>query len=131
MSKDVQNSLLEAINIMVSQNINNMQYTSSNTGIVKSVGAFDCMVEINGEEYKCSLMEHLHDWIQEDDIVIIQDLYNNGLKRMVLGKVGTTRPTSFTVYDTEKGRAISGVEMLVDDETDTVLKDIILYTDEE
>ena len=121
MDTDVQNSILNAIDIMVKQGVSNIKLTSSTVGLVKKVSGFECVVEIANSEYKCVLMEHLHDWIDVDDIVIIQDLYNDNTKKAVIGKIGTTRTTSFTIYDTQKQKSISGVDALFDEETGTRL----------
>lgn len=126
LDKDLQDSILRAVNILVRQGISQMNYTSSNIGIVRSVQGFECVVEIQGSELSCVLMEHLQDWIQNDDIVIVQDLYNDNSKKAVIGKIGTSRPTSFTIFDTEKGKSVSGVEQLFDEEKkqelDTILE---------
>lgn len=125
MEKAVQESLVEAIDILVDKRLNQTKYTSSNYGIVKSVKGFDCSVEMQGDEVACILMEHLHDWIQKDDIVIVQDLYNDSVKKAVIGKVGSTRKTSFTIYDTKKGGGVSGVEQVYDDKKEEEV-DVIL-----
>lgn len=117
MATQIQNKILEAVDIIVKENINNAKYTSSNVGIVKSVNGFDCIVEIQDNEYSCILMEHLHDWIQEDDIVIVQDLYNNNSKRTVIGKIGSSRPVSLTFEDSNIKKGISGVDAVIDEET--------------
>lgn len=117
MEKDLQESLVEAINILVKESLNQTKYTASNVGIVKSAKGFDCVVEIQGDELTCVLMEHLHDWVHTDDIVIVQDLYNDNTKKAVIGKVGTSRNTSFTTFDTVKQKSISGVEQLYDEST--------------
>lgn len=114
---NVQDSLLKAIDIVVNDQIKNTKFTVSNIGQVKSVAGFDCVVELAGSEYNCILPEHLHDWIQEDDIVVVQDLYSDNIKKIVVGKIGTSRPTSFTIYDTDAHRSVSGVEQLHDTET--------------
>lgn len=124
-STNLQNSLINAINILVKESINQTKFTSSNIGLVKFVKGFDCTVEIQGDEISCTLMEHLHDWIDVDDIVIVQDLYNNNIKKAVIGKVGTTRPISFTIFDENKGKSVSGVEHLYDKSTDEKV-DIVL-----
>lgn len=129
MDKNLQDSLLEAINILVREQVKSTKYTASNYGIVKSVKGFDCIVDIQGNELKCVLMEHLHDWIQVDDIVIVQDLYNDNTKKAVIGKVGTSRPTSFTIYDSNKEKAVSGVEELYDESTGEFI-DVILEVEE-
>lgn len=126
LDKDLQDSLLRTVNILVKQGISQTKYTSSNIGIVKSAKGFDCVVDIQGNELSCVLMEHLQDWIQADDIVIVQDLYNDSSKKAVIGKIGTSRSTSFTIFDTEKGKSVSGVEQLYDEskgeEVDTILE---------
>lgn len=116
MDKNLQESILDAVNILVKENIRQAKFTTSNIGIVKSVNSSDCTVEVQGNELTCILMEHLEDWIDVDDIVIVHDLYNDNTKKAVMGKVGTTRPTSFTMYDTDKGKAVSGVEQVFDEE---------------
>lgn len=118
MDANLQNSLIDAINIIVKENINQTKYTSSNVGLVKSVKGFDCIVEMQDSEVSCTLMEHLHDWVDVDDIVIVQDLYNNNIKRAVIGKVGTSRPVSLTIFDDNKGKSVSGVEHLYDQSED-------------
>ncbi len=117
MDKSIQDSLIDAIDILVKERVNSTKYTASNLGLVRSVKGFDCSVEVQGNVLSCVLMEHLHDWVQVDDIVIVQDLYNDNTKKAVIGKVGTSRPTSFTVYDDAKGKAVSGVEELYDEST--------------
>lgn len=125
MDKNLQDSLLDAIDILVKERVNSTNYTSSNIGKVLSVKGFECTVDIQDNELQCVLMEHLHDWVHEDDIVIVQDLYNDRKKKAVIGKVGTSRPTSFTIYDENKGKAVSGVEQLHDESTGTEV-DVIL-----
>lgn len=129
MDKNIQASILKAIDIVVSKNIKETKYTASNVGLVRTVSGFDCTVEVQGSELSCVLMEHLHDWIQEDDIVIIQDLYNDNTKKAVIGKIGTSRPTSFTIYDDQKGKSVSGVEQLYDTTTNEEVN-VILQVDD-
>ncbi|WP_186318589.1 hypothetical protein [Bacillus pumilus] len=124
MDKSLQDSLVEAINILIKEGLDTTKYTSSNIGLVKSVKGFGCVAEVQGNDVDCVLMEHLHDWIQKDDIVIVQDLYNDNQKKAVIGKIGTSRPDSFTILDTDKGKSVSGVEQLYDESTGEV--DVIL-----
>ncbi|MDY7043701.1 hypothetical protein RVS70_05730 [Virgibacillus sp. M23] len=125
MDKSLQDSILKSIDILVKENIKNTKYTASNVGLVKSIAGFDCTVEIQGVELSCILFEHLHDWIQVDDIVIVQDLYNDSSKKTIVGKIGTSRPTSFTIFDTEKGRSISGVEQVYDTSNNEVVDAVL------
>lgn len=128
MEQDIQKSILDAINILVKDKVDKAKYTSSNLGIVKSVKGFDCVVDVQGNELSCVLMEHLHDWIQVDDIVIVQDLYNDNTKKAVIGKIGTSRPTSFTIEDSSIKKGVSGVEQLYDESTGKEV-DVILEVD--
>ncbi|MEX3625173.1 hypothetical protein [Viridibacillus arvi] len=110
MDKSIQDSLLEAIDIMVSDSVKKTKYTSSTIGKVKSITLPDCIVSLPDNEITCVIPEHLHDWIQKDDIVIVQDLYNDNTKKAVVGKVGSSRPVSLVMYDVELGRGVSGVD---------------------
>jgi hypothetical protein len=87
---DVQKSLIEAIDILVKETIKNTEYTSSYIGKVKSIYGFDCIVEIFGDETQCKLVEHLHTLIKVGDIVLVQDLYNDNVKKFIVSKVGET-----------------------------------------
>jgi hypothetical protein len=91
MSDDVQKSLIEAIEILLDEAIRNTKYTSSNIGLVKEVNNFECTVEIFGSDTKCRLAEHLHTLIKVGDIVVVQDLYNNNIKKFIVSKVGETQ----------------------------------------
>ena len=60
--------------------------------------------------------EHLHSWIQKDDIVVIQDLYGDGSKKVVTGKTGSRNTSpSLVFYDDETNMNISGVEVVYDE----------------
>lgn len=91
--------------------------TSSKIGYVTDdPKGFSCKVSINGLEIECQLPEHLHSWIQKNDVVIIQDLYGDGSKKIVTGKTGSrnTDP-SLVFYDEEIGRNVSGVDIVYDE----------------
>ena len=126
MDKSLQDSLLEAINIMVTDSIKRTKYTSSSIGKVKQVKLPDCVVTLANNEVTCVLPEHLHDWIQKDDIVIVQDLYNDNTKKAVVGKVGSSRPVSFVMFDESKGKSVSGVDTTEDPSTGKIDDDIVL-----
>ncbi|HDR8454042.1 TPA: hypothetical protein QC364_000841 [Bacillus cereus] len=126
MDKSIQDSLLDAIDIMVSERIKKMNYTSSSIGKVISVSLPNCVVKLADNEISCTLPEHLHDWVQKDDVVIIQDLYNDNTKKAVIGKVGSSRPTSFVMYDQDIGKGVSGVDVTEDPSTGKISDDVIL-----
>lgn len=88
MSNDVQKSLIDAIEILVDAQLKNTEYTSSHIGLVKEVNGFDATVEILGSDTRCKLAEHLHTLIQVNDIVLVQDLYNNNVKKFIVSKIG-------------------------------------------
>ncbi len=87
MSKDIQDKLISAIEVVVDGMIKNVDYTTSNIGVVKKVDVFDCVVEISGGEYECKLPRHLHTYVKEKDIVVVQDLHNNNSKRFIIAKL--------------------------------------------
>lgn len=126
MDRTVQDSLLEAIEIMVTDSIQRTKYTSSAIGKVKSVHLPECIVSLPDNDVTCLLPEHLHDWVQKDDVVIIQDLYNDNTKKAVVGKVGSSRPVSFVMFDEEKKRNVSGVDVTEDSVTGLIDEDVIL-----
>jgi len=125
MDKAVQDSLLEAINIIVSDSIKKTKYTSSSIGKVKSVALPDCVVSLVNNDVTCVLPEHLHDWIQKGDIVIIQDLYNDNTKKAVVGKVGSPT-TAFVMSNEAIGKNVSGVVVTENIGTGEINDDIIL-----
>lgn len=85
---DVQKSLIDAIEILIDEEIKKTEYTSSYIGKVKEVKGFDCIVEIFGNRTQCKLVEHLHLLIKVNDIVLVQDLQNNGVNKFIVCKVG-------------------------------------------
>lgn len=91
--------------------------TSSKIGYVtEDPRGFECIVSINGQEIDCQIPEHLHSWIQKDDVVIIQDLYGDGSKKVVTGKTGSRNADpSLVFHDEESGRNISGVDIIYDE----------------
>ncbi|KEK23934.1 hypothetical protein [Bacillus gaemokensis] len=90
MKKSVQDSLLEAIDIIVGEKLSKTSYTSSHVGKVKKVNGFDCTVEVYGSDTECKLLEHMHTQIKVGDIVVVQDLYNDNTHKFVQCKIGET-----------------------------------------
>lgn len=114
----MQNAMFDAISKVVDVKMGTMSTTGSTIGVVSSepIG-FTCNVKINDEEFECTIPEHLHPWIQKDDIVIIQDLYSNGQKRIVTGKTGQLQQSpSLVFYDPKQKKNTSGVDGLFDSE---------------
>lgn len=97
--------------------VKNSKTTSSKIGyVVEDPSGFDCTVHIDGQDVSCTLTEHLHSWIQKDDVVIVQDLYGDGRNRIVTGKTGSrnTAP-SIVFHDEGTGKNISGVDVIHDE----------------
>ena len=115
---DLQRDIVNAIKIVVNGELSKNTHTSSLIGIIKDepIG-FDCVVTINGQDMDCQLPEHLHTWIQKNDIVIVQDLYGNGSKKVVTGKTGSVNPSpSLVFHDEALGKNISGRDMVFDEQ---------------
>lgn len=114
---DIQRSLVEAVEIVVDSKLDKVSTTSSQFGIiVEDPNGFDCKVKIGSDIFSCQLPEHLHTWIQKNDIVIVQDLYGNGSKKIVTGKTGSVNQSpSLVFHDEESGKLIGGVDMVFDE----------------
>lgn len=115
--QDNQIKLLEAMDKLVQDRIGKFNSPKNQIGIVEinPIG-YKCLVKIKGEIIECHLPEHLHTWIQKDDIVMVQDVYGDGTLLMVEYKTGETQelPT-IVVYDETLGKNVSGVDMVVDE----------------
>lgn len=114
---DIQKGIIEAIKTVVESELGSSTTTSSKIGyVVENPSGYDCIVAIGGQNYSCQIPEHLHSWVQKDDVVIIQDLYGDGVKRVVTGKTGSRNSApSLVFYDEEKERNVSGVDIIVDE----------------
>lgn len=113
----MQRNIIGAMQELIKVELGKQQSTSSKIGfVVKDPKGFQCTVSINGQEIDCQLPEHLHSWIQKDDVVIIQDLYGDGSKKVVTGKTGARHSApSLVFFDEESGRNISGVDIVHDE----------------
>lgn len=114
---DMQKNIISAIQEITRAEIGKKSTTSSKIGyVVDDPSGFDCKVSIGGQVVSCQLPEHLHSWVQKDDVVIIQDLYGDGSRKVVTGKTGSrnTEP-SLVFHDEESGRNISGVDVVHDE----------------
>jgi len=109
-------AFVESMKLIANKEINKTQTTSSQVGVV--VGdpqGFDAVVRIGTSEYNVELPEHLHDWIGENDVVIVQDLFGNGNKMTIMGSLGSTKDTNLVVEDAAKGKLVGGVTKLEGD----------------
>lgn len=114
---EAQKLILDAINEVVNYKVAGIQTTSSTFGLVVDMPVgYEATVQIMGQNYECQLPEHLHSWIQKGDIVIVQDMLNDGQKRIITGKVGSKQESPSLVFeDTKSGRLVSGVEGIFDE----------------
>lgn len=113
---EIQKQIFDSIQSAIDSRIGGLNTTNSTIGIVEETpNGFDCKVILNGDSITCSLPEHLHSWIQKDDVVIVQDLYNNSQNRVVIGKTGqVSKSPSLVFEDKEKEKLVSGVDGIFD-----------------
>lgn len=119
-TSQIQKMLADSISKAVDIKLSSFQTTNSTVGLVldEPIG-FECTVKVGVNEYLCSIPEHLHSWIQKDDVVIIQDLYNDGRKRMIIGKTGQVQKSPSLVFaDPETDKNMSGVDGIFDEKGD-------------
>ena len=119
---EAQKILIDSIQNIVDASINRINTTNSVLGVVveRPLG-YDAIVEMNGERFSCLLPENLHSWIQKNDIVIVQDLYNDGRKLVITGKTGVRQETPSLVFeDEQQGKLISGVDAIFDENDELI-----------
>lgn len=108
---EIQKQIFDSIQNAVDSRISELNTTNSTVGIVEETPqGFDCKVILNGNSVMCSLPEHLHSWVQKDDVVIVQDLYNNNQNRVVVGKTGQVSKSPSLVFEDSSGKLASGVD---------------------
>lgn len=108
--KEIQESLLKGVEIMVDSKFSNYQLPKNLIGkVVENPNGYDCSVSIFETIYTCTLPEHLHDWLSKDDMVIVQDIYGDGSNMIIIGSHGSTRKQTLTINDENKGKLVSGV----------------------
>lgn len=120
MSKaDLQDKIIETIESIVNHRINEYSTPQNKIGVVvEEPDGFDCDVKIGLEVTTCLLPEHLQTWIQKGDVVLIQDLYGDGVRFTITGKTGSTMETPQLVFsDQESNKNISGVDGIFNEET--------------
>lgn len=105
-------TIVDTIDYIVTERLKEMETTMSSIGVVLNDPTnYQCVVRIKGQDVNCSVPEHLHSWIQKDDVVIVQDLYNNGFSKIIVGKTGQLEKNpSIVIYDPEVEKNISGVD---------------------
>ena len=118
-SKDMQENVIKAIRTIVGAEIQSMNATKSTIGIVlDNPKNYKAKVKINDDVFEAIVPEHVHHWIQKDDVVVIRDLYNDKKKLVIEGKTGHISGEPQLVFsdarDTDK--YVSGVDGVFDED---------------
>jgi hypothetical protein len=116
MDNELQSGLIKTIQLIAQERIKNVNFTKSYTGIVISMDGNKAMVEIFGNAYECIIPNNLSNYIEKDDIVVIQDISNNKVKRVVQGVISSLNKFMFHIYDPVEDKIVSSVLQLWDDE---------------
>lgn len=116
MSLDLQQSLLDSVKIIAGERLKNLNFTKSYTGIIRSINGLKCTVEAFGEKLECTIPHNLTSFVGLRDIVIVQDIDNKGITRIVQGVINSLDKTTFHVYDPSEDRIVSGNLQLWDEE---------------
>lgn len=117
MSLDVQNSLIQAIQIMAGEKLKNVNFTKSYTGVVRSVNGSTATVEILGTNSECIIPMNLASYIDKDDVVIVQDINNSNAQKIIQGVIASTQQWMFHIYDPVEDKIVSSVLQLWDEDT--------------
>ena len=117
-SKDMQENVIRAIRTIVGAEMQSMNATKSTIGIVlDNPKNYKAKVKINDDVFEAIVPEHVHHWIQKDDVVVIRDLYNDKKKLVIEGKTGHIGGEPQLVFsdarDTDK--YVSGVDGVFDE----------------
>lgn len=116
MNLDVQQSLLETVQIIAGERLKNVNFTKSYTGIVRRINGLSCTVEAFGSKLECIIPQNLKNFIDEEDVVIVQDIDNKGMTRIVQGVISSLNPSIFNIYDPIADVIVSSVLQLWDEE---------------
>jgi len=84
---EYQQSIVQAIETIVQQMIDSTSYTSSSIGVVSDIQGLDCKVKIFGQDVKCILLEHMVGKVNIGDVVVVQDLFNDGKSKYIQSKL--------------------------------------------
>lgn len=114
---DIQNNIIEAIQILAGNSLSNISFTKSFSGRVNKIDKKSCTVEAYGEEYECIIPSNLVGHIITNDVVIVQDLYNNNSRRLIQGVISSQEDSvKFHIYDPVENVVISNILQLWDEE---------------
>lgn len=116
MSMDIQSKLIETIQLITGEKLKNVNFTKSYTGIVRSIKGSNAIVEIFENELECTIPHNLLSFVDIDDIVIVQDIANNGIKRIIQGVISSLNKDMFHIYDPVANEIVSSIMQLWDEE---------------
>lgn len=116
MNQDLQQSLFETVQIIAQERLKNVNFTKSYTGIIRSVNGLKCTVEAFGQKLECTIPHNLASFIGLRDIVIVQDIDNKGITRIVQGVINSLDKDMFHIYDPIADKIVSGNLQLWDEE---------------
>lgn len=114
----MQENVIKAIRTIVGAEMQSMNATKSTIGIVlDNPKNYKAKVKINDDVFEAIVPEHVHHWIQKDDVVVVRDLYNDKKKLVIEGKTGHVSGEPQLVFsdarDTDK--YVSGVDGVFDE----------------
>lgn len=115
MNLEVQQSLLETVQIIAGERLKNVNFTKSFTGVVKSIDGLNCSVEAFGSTLTCMIPHNLSSFIDLKDVVIVQDIDNKGVTRIVQGVISSLNPDIFNIYDPVADVIVSSVLRIWDE----------------
>ena len=87
---EIQESLMEAIDILTKEERKKLKFDYTKRGIVKSISGTDSVVEIDGEDCKCKIRNGIS--VAINDLVLVKIPNNNFSEKYIdakLGEVGT------------------------------------------
>lgn len=106
-----QRILIDVIDQIVNKKLDSYNNTTSMFGVlIEDPDAFEGKVKISDDIYTCTIPEYLHTWLQKDDVVIVQDLFNDGRKKTIIGKTGKTRVTDPSLVFYRDGHNFAGTD---------------------
>lgn len=106
-----QKILIDVIDKVVERKLSMYNNTTSTFGVlIEDPKEFVGKVKIVDDIYTCTIPEYLHTWLQKDDVVIVQDLFNDGRKKTIIGKTGKTRVSDPSLVFYRDGHNRYGVD---------------------
>lgn len=126
---DIQEFLLEATRTIAKEKIDRTQFTKSYTCKVVSIEQdYTCTVSLShGFDVKAIIPLSMRQFVNKGDIVVVQDLYSNGVERLIHGVVNfyETENKGIHVYNPVTNEVVSSVFQVYNIMTKQVVSDKI------